>query len=101
MKNYCWMILPILTACTQATPSQSIADGAIQQATAIEQSLSKECATSAIKTQIQAIKTQITAITQTCETEKTEIRADKIKWQTAFFGLLLAIVVFVIRKVAK
>lgn len=78
-----------------------MAESAINTATAIEQSLPKQCATDGIKSQITAIKTQITAITQACETEKAEIRADKIKWMTAFFGLVIAIAVFVIQKVTK
>ena len=78
-----------------------MAESAINTATAIEQSLPKQCATDGIKSQITAIKTQITAITQACETEKAEIQAEKIKWKTAFFGLLIAIAVFVIRTVAK
>lgn len=95
--------LALCTLCSCGAPSASntMAESAINTATAIEQSLPKQCATEGIKTQITAIKTQITAITQACETEKAEIRADKIKWKTAFFGLVIAIAVFVIRKVAK
>lgn len=97
---YC---LALFTLCSCGVPSASntIAESAINTATAIEKSLPKECATEGIKAQITAIKTQITAITQACDSEKAEIRSDKIKWKTAFFGLLIAIAVYVIRKVAK
>lgn len=91
----------MLCSCGIGSVSHEIANGAIQQATAIEQSLPKECATEAVKAQIAAIKTQITAITQACDTEKDKIKAEKVKWMTAFFGLLIAIVVFIIRKVMK
>lgn len=99
--GYCLALLT-LSSCGMRTEShETISNGAIDQVTAIEQGLPKECATESIKTQIKAVKTQITAISQACELEKTEVKAEKIKWMTAFFGLLLAIVVFVIRKVVK
>lgn len=95
--------LALCTLCSCGAPSASntMAESAINTATAIEQSLPKQCATEGIKTQINVIKSQIKAINEACETEKAEIRADKIKWMTAFFGLVIAIAVFVIKKVAK
>lgn len=100
-----WFILLFLSctlcSCGSVSASHDIADSAIDSATALEKSLSAECATDAIKMQIQAVKTQITAITKACETEKAEIRADKVKWQTAFWGLFVVVAAFVLRKVVK
>lgn len=96
------MIALLLCGCAkQPVPSNTIAESAINTTTAIEQSLPAQCATEAIKTQLQAVKTQITAITQACETEKAEIRSEKIKWKTAFFGLLVVIGIYIAKKVLK
>jgi hypothetical protein len=94
-------ILLLLCGCAKTTATENIANSAINTTTAIEKSLTADCATESIKTQIQAVKTQINAIVQTCETEKAEIRADKVKWQTAFWALLVVVSVFVMRKVLK
>ena len=100
-----WFILLFLSctlcSCGSVSASHDIADSAINATTAIEKSLPADCATDAIKTQIQAVKTQITAITKACETEKAEIRADKVKWQTAFWGLFVVVAAFVLKKVLK
>lgn len=100
-----WFILLFLSctlcSCGTVSASHDIADSATNTVTALEHSLSAECATDGIKTQIQAVKTQITAITKACETEKAEIRADKVKWQTAFWGLFVVVAAFVLRKVVK
>lgn len=91
----------LLNGCTKTSATDNIANSAINSANALEESLPTGCSTNAIKTQITAIKTQINAIAESCETEKAAIRADKVKWQTAFFGLLIAIAVFIIKKVLK
>lgn len=91
----------MLSCCTAHTVTSDLAESAITTTTAIEQSLPKECATNAIKTQITALKTQITAIAQACDTEKNVITAEKVRWQWAFFGLLLVIAAYITRKVIK
>lgn len=103
MKKFTILLLLafLLNGCSNTSVSENIANSAINTATALEESLPTGCYTNAIKSQITAIKTQITAITESCETEKAAIRADKVKWQTAFFGLLLAIAVFILKKVLK
>ena len=89
----------ILCGCAKtSTVSENLTINAINSATVLEQSLPKECATSAIKTQIDNLKSQITQISQACDLEKNEIQHEKIKWKTAFFGLLLVIAVFITRK---
>ena len=95
-----FFLLFILSSCTKPV-SNDLANNAINQATALEQSLSSDCATESIKTQIKGIKSEINAITKACNTEKAEIRADKVKWQTAFWALFVVISVFGLRKVIK
>lgn len=95
------IIVLLLAGCAKQPVSETIADNAINGITTIEHNLSAGCATDNIKTQIRAVKTQINAIVQACETEKAEIRADKVKWQTAFWALLAIVSAFVIRKVLK
>lgn len=95
------ILTALLNGCAKPSASESIANSATNTVNALEQTLSKDCATDAIKSQITAVKSQINAITEACESEKAQIKADKVKWQTAFFGLLLAIAVFIIKKVLK
>lgn len=89
----------VLSGCAKQPVSENIAETAQNSLVVLENSLGNTCNTPEIKTQINAIKMQINTISQVCELEKAEIRADKIKWQTAFFGLLLAIAVFIITKI--
>lgn len=94
------LILTVLTSCAkQPVASETIAEGAISAATAIEQTLPKECATQAIKTQITALKTQIKAITAASESEKQVIEQEKIRWKWAFLSLVMAIALFIAKKV--
>ena len=94
-------ILLLLCGCAQTPASETVANGAINTAVAIEKSLTADCATDAIKTQIESVKTQINAIVQTCKTEKAEIVAEKIRWKWAFLGLLMAVLAFVAKKIIK
>ena len=94
------LILTVLTSCAkQPVASETIADSAISAATAIEQALPKECATQAIKTQITALKTQIKAITAASESEKQVIEQEKIRWKWAFLSLVMAVALFIAKKV--
>lgn len=91
----------LLTGCAkEPVASNTMAESAINSATALEQSLPATCNTASIKTQIQAIKTQINAITQSCETEKQVITEQKVKWKMAFFGLLVVILIYVIKRLS-
>ena len=104
MKHFTILLIftVLLSGCAkQPVASETIADSAISAATAIEQTLPKECATQAIKTQITALKTQIKAITVAAESEKQVIEQEKIRWKWAFLALVMAIVAFVLRKVLK
>ena len=98
--KWCGLFLVLFTLSSCGTPSAThdLAESATTTATALEQSLRKECATDAIKTQITAIKTQIQAITTACDTEKAVIEQEKIRWKWAFMGLALAIATYIGRK---
>ena len=91
----------LLNACSSKSASDSIANSSINSLVALEKSLPANCSTDAIKTQINAIKTQINAITESCQTEKSAIMADKVKWQSAFFVLLIAICVFIAKRLIR
>lgn len=91
----------ILCSCGGQSTSGELANLATNSVIALEKTLPTECATDGIKAQITAIKTQITAIDQACEIEKDQIRHDKVKWQTAFWGLLAIVAFFGIKKVLK
>lgn len=95
------LLLFMLSSCGTHTVSHNIADNTINQITALEQSIDEKCTTNAIKTQINVIKSQIKAINDACDTEKAEIRADKVKWQTAFWALFLVVGVFSLKKIMK
>jgi len=96
-----FLSLFVLSSCAKHTVSHNIADNTINQITALEQSINEKCATDSIKTQINVIKSQIKAINSACDTEKAEIKAEKIKWQTAFWGLFIVVAVFILKKIAK
>lgn len=95
------LVLFTLSSCATHTVSHNIADNTINQITALEQSIDEKCATNAIKTQINVIKSQIKAINDACDTEKAELRAEKTKWQWAFWALLTLVVLYTTRKVIK
>ena len=96
------LILTVLISGCRTTPTHDMTENAQTALTALEQSIPEQCATESIKTQIKGIKTQINTIekncTKICEDEKAVIRADKIKWQVAFFGLLGVIIAWFMGK---
>lgn len=90
-----------LCSCGTHTATNELVNAANNSVVALEKTLPGECATESVKTQIHAIKTQITAIESVCETEKESINKDKIKWQMAFWGLLVVVGAYLIKKVLK
>lgn len=92
----------VLSACAKNPPvSETIANNAINATTALEQSLSADCKTDAIITQITVVKTQIRAITNACEKEKDTITSEKVRWMWSFWGLVGLIGLYVARKILK
>lgn len=95
------LVLFTLSSCGTQSATHDMAESATTSATALEQSLTKECATEAIKTQINVIKSQIKAITSACNTEKQVIEQEKIRWKWAFLGLAIAIAAYIAKKLTN
>lgn len=92
----------LLTGCVrEVDPVDTAANAAHQQIVAIKESLPKECQTKAIDNQLKAHDETLNTIVNTCNIQKAEIQSDKIKWKTGFFGLLLVMTVYILRKVLK
>lgn len=92
----------ILSGCASEKPvSETITENAINQATAIEQSLPSECKSAAIITQLSVLKSEIKNISVACETEKDQITQEKNSWKLGFWGLIIVIGVYIVRKILK
>lgn len=92
----------LLSGCAREEPvSQTISENAINATTALEQSLTAECKTDSIKTQLAVIKTEIRAVNKACQTEKEHITREKNSWKLGFWGLIIIIGVYIIRKILK
>jgi PBP1b-binding outer membrane lipoprotein LpoB len=92
----------ILSGCASEKPtSETIADNAINATTGLEQTLTEECKTDAIKTQLAVIKSEIRNITKSCNIEKDQITREKNSWQLGFWGLIIIIGAYIVRKVLK
>lgn len=96
------LLLTVLLNGCQTTPTHDMTENAQTALTALEQSIPVQCATESIKTQIKGIRTQINTIektcVKTCNDEKAVIEAEKVKWKIAFFGLLVVVGVWILRK---
>lgn len=66
----------ILTGCANTTATEKVAGGAKETLSGISQSISKECMTESIKTQIKSMDIQIDNIVTTCNTEKAQMKAE-------------------------
>ena len=85
----------------QPVASDSIANSAQNSLVALEKTLTDTCNTPAIKSQLEAIKTQIIAIQDSCAIEKEVITQEKIKWKWAFMGLAMVVLAYIARKILK
>jgi len=103
MKNFTILLVftLLLNGCRTQTATESVAESVINTTTALEKSLTAECKTEAITSQIWAIKTQIKAIQTTCQTEKDKITQEKLRWKWAFWALVLVVGAYLARKVIK
>lgn len=98
----CYLLLLfcfILCSCGHSYTNNEAIDAVNASVDALEQSLPKECKTQAINSQFTAIRKETAAIEKDCSAAIDKANSAKIKWKTAFFGLLLAIGVFIARKV--
>lgn len=108
MKKICKIVLGIiilllvlsLVACARTQPvSENIAENAINGVTAVEQNLTDTCKTDGIKTQLAVIKSEIRAITTSCQAEKDEITREKLRWKLSFWALVGVVAVYIAKKV--
>lgn len=96
------IILIALAGCTQVTPpSETIANSAQESLNAISSTLTPECKTKAIESQINAAQTAIKATLSACQSEKEIITQEKLRWKWAFMALAIIVLVHVARKVLK
>lgn len=92
----------LLAGCARKAPvSETIADSAINTTTALEQSLTPECKTDNVITQLAVIRTQIRAVSNACDAEKEQIDRERLKWFWAFWGLVCVIGAYAVRKILK
>ena len=84
------VIILLLSGCVKSA-SETATDAALAQVDAVEQSIKKECPQAKIDKDMEALRANIKSQLRTCESEQKRIQADKIKWQVAFFSLLVII----------
>lgn len=110
MKRVCKIILYVilallvlsLVACSSTPPvSETIADNAVNTVVAVGKSLSAECKTEAVTTQLTVVKSEIRSITSACQAEKDVITQEKLRWKWSFWALVLVIAAYVARKIIK
>lgn len=87
------LTMMLLSGCAK-TASESAADAALVQVGAVEQAIKKECPQAKIGKDMDALRATITSQLKTCEAEQARIQADKVKWQTAFFAMLVVMGVY-------
>lgn len=97
------LLIPLLlAACTTNTPStETIANSAQESLNAISATLTPECNTKAVQSQINAVSAGIKATVSACEAEKAAITQEKIRWKWAFFALAIIIAAYLAKKVIK
>lgn len=97
-----FLFMIALTGCAkEPAVSETLTENAVNATTALEQSLPVECKTESIITQITVVKTEIKAISKSCQAEKDKIMQDKLKWQWSFWALAIVVGVYLARKVLK
>ena len=88
----------ILCSCGTGSGNHEAIDTVHTSVDALEQSLPKECKTTAINKQIESLHKQITVAESRCDDGISKEKSNTVKWKTAFFGLLIVVSVFVARK---
>lgn len=85
-----FLIVLLLSACAK-TATESATDAALAQVDAVERTIKKQCPDAQIDKDMEALRADIKSQLQTCEVEQARIEADKVKWQIAFFALLVIV----------
>lgn len=87
-----------LCSCGSGAGNHEAIDTVHTSVDALEQSLPKECKTAAINKQIESLHKQITVAETQCNNVIKEEKSNTIKWKTAFFGSLLVIGIWLLKK---
>ena len=95
------LILTVLISGCAKTATQTITESALQQVNNIEQSITPECKTIAVASQINTLRDTIKSQLSACELEKQKITADKIRWETTAVLLMISIAVYVASRFMK
>ena len=88
----------ILSSCTNGYENHEAIGAVNASIDALEQSLPKECKNQAINSQFTAIRKETATIERDCSVAVDKANSEKVKWKTAFFGLLLVIGVWLVKK---
>lgn len=98
-----WLVvILLLCGCSRDVPvSETIAENAINALNAIEQGLSVECKTDSVITNFVIAKGEVRNVRKACELEKEKINQERLKWMWGFWGLLIAVGGYIIRKILK
>lgn len=94
------LLILCLMGCAKSA-SQTATDAALAQVNVVEQTIKKECPQAKIDKDMDALRADIKAQLRTCEAEQARIQADKVKWEVAFFALLVIIGVWFAGRVIK
>lgn len=96
------IILCILSLCACAkTATETAADAALSQVDAVEHQIKKECPQAQIDKDMDALRASIKSQLSTCELQRAKIESDKVKWEVAFFSLLIIMAVWFAGKFVK
>lgn len=99
-KTLC--ILPfVLLGCAKQSVTNDIITNAENSVQTLEKTLTADCKTEGVLSQLYGLKMQINSIRTSCQTEKDIITDEKLRWKWAFFGLLAMIGAYIARKLIK
>lgn len=85
----------LLNGCAKTNPSDTVANSAKESVNAIV-AVKPEC-----KDVGEVCNSQIDSITAMCNLELDDLNKDVIKWKWSFFGLLIVLGVYLIKRVLK
>lgn len=102
----CWLIILFIILCMcgcskTIDPVESLTEAAHQQIVAINESLPKECRTTAIKEQLKAHDETVESIKMNCDTQKQLLNEEKMRWKWSFIALLIMVLAYFGRKAIK
>ena len=84
------LLILCLVGCAK-TATETATDAALQQVDAVEHQIKKECPQAKIDKDMDALRTSIKSQLATCELQRAKVESDKVKWQVAFFSLLIIV----------